>query len=309
MTAAADWLAQYPASTAETYGRSLDEFAATCGNIPDRATQTDVLAYQARISEQAPATVARKLASLGSWFKYLQRRGIRTDNPMLAVRLGRYRADPMRTVRYLTVDEVGALLAATDDDRERAVIVVLLHGLRLGELVSLNVNQYREQALMSVEGKGGRVRNVPLTSAALPVLDRYLGRRRSGALFLSRTRRRIQRRAVQDIIYRVSARAGKRISPHQLRHTAGTTLLRAGVDLAAVQDLLGHASPATTRLYARLTLTDLRRSVEAAALLGSEPLHIVNEKTGDLFLPRKEIVVPGSSESTPPKASQDAMSR
>lgn len=305
--AAADWLAQYPPSTAESYGRTLGEFASVCGYSPDRATQTDVLAYQARISEQAAATVARKLASIGSYFKYLQRRSLRLDNPMLAVRLERYRPDPMRTVRYLTVDEVGALLAATEDDRERAVLVVLLHGLRLGELVGLNVEQYREQALMNVDGKGGKLRHVPLTSAALPVLDRYLGRRRSGPMFLSRMKRRIQRRAVQDIVYRVSARAGKRISPHQLRHTAGTTLLRHGAGLERVQDILGHSSPATTRIYARLELSDLAAAVESAPMLGVLPLRVVDNERPGAELPDKKETDARPNQSTAALAERRAM--
>lgn len=286
---AAEWLAQYPASTAGSYAHTIEEFAASCGSSPERATQDDVLAYQAQISEQAAATVARKLASLGSYFKYLQRRGIRQDSPLLAVRLERYRADPMRTVKYLTVEEVGALLAATEDDRERAILVIFLHGLRLGELVALNVDQYREQALMNVEGKGGHVRSIPLIASALPIIDRYLGRRRgSGPMFLSRMHQRIQRRAVQDIVYKVSARAGKRISPHALRHTAGTVLLRAGADLAAVQDVLGHRSPATTRIYAKLDLASLRRALDGAPLLGDQGLRVVDMEEPGAELPDKK---------------------
>lgn len=272
------WLNQYQPATVAAYQRVLAEFAASCGCPPERAAQDDVLAYQAAISEQAAASCALKMNALASFFKYLTTRGIRPDNPMAAIRRERYRVDPLRSVKYLTREEVGALMAAADDDRTSCVLAVLLHGLRLAELVGLNVEQYREGAIMGIEGKGGRIRSVPLTPAALPILDRYLGRRRSGPMFLSRVGRRIQRRAVQELVYRVSARAGHRVSAHQLRHTAATILIRNHAGLETVQDLLGHASPATTRLYARLELSDLADAVAAAPLLGGEPLRLVQDK-------------------------------
>lgn len=271
-TPAADFLGQYVPSTAQVYANVLAAFAANCGYAPERATQADVLAYQASIGDLAAATVRLKLSALSSFFKYLQIRGLRADNPVVAIRMERYHVDPSRAVRYLTPEQVTELLAATQDDRERAVLALGLHGLRLGEIVALNVEQYREGAIMGIEGKGGRIRNVPLNPAAFPILERYLGRRRSGPFLLSRARRRIQRRAVQDIVYKVSARAGRRISAHQLRHTAGTILLRSGAGIETAQDILGHASPVTTRIYAKLELSDLRRWVEASPLLGVEPL-------------------------------------
>lgn len=277
---ATDWLAQYPASTAITYGHTLGDFASCCGVLPDMATQADLLSYQASIREQAPATVARKLNTLGSFYKYLQRRGIRPDNPMVAIRMERYRADPLRTIQYLTPEEVSAVLAAASHDRERAILVVLLHGLRLGELVALNVEQYRDAALMGIEGKGGKVRHVPLTAGALPVLERYLGRRRTGPMFLARGNHRIQRRAVQNIVYRVSERAGKRVNPHRLRHTAATILLRAGAGLEIVQDVLGHASPATTRIYAKSDLAGLRRAIDRAPILGARLRMVAETEAG-----------------------------
>jgi site-specific recombinase XerD len=273
-----DWLNQYQPATVAAYQRVLAEFAASCGRPPERAAQDDVLAYQAAISEQAAASCALKMNALASFFKYLTTRGIRSDNPMAAIRRERYRVDPLRSVKYLTKEEVAALLAASDSDRTSAVLAVLLHGLRLAELVSLNVEQYREGAILAIEGKGGRIRGVPLNPAALPILDRYIRRRRSGPLFLSRTGRRIGRRAVQELVYRVSARAGKRVSAHQLRHTAATILLRNHAGLETVQDLLGHRSPATTRIYARLELSDLADAVTAAPLLGGEPLRLVQDE-------------------------------
>jgi site-specific recombinase XerD len=283
-----DFLAQFGPSTAQVYGHTLAEFASLSGYGPERASQDDVLAYQATITDQAPATTSRKLATLSSFYRYLQRRGVRDDNPMAAIRIERYRVDPARSVRYLTPEEVTDLVAAAEDDRERAVLAVLLHGLRLSELVALNVEQYREGSLMGVEGKGGRVRHVPLNPTALPILERYLGRRRSGPFFLSRTKQRIQRRAVQDIVYRVSQRAGKRISAHSLRHTFATTLIRDRAGLETVQDLLGHASPVTTRIYARLDLSTLREAVESAPLLGAVSLRAIGGEMPSARVPDKE---------------------
>jgi site-specific recombinase XerD len=263
---ATEWLSQYPKRTHETYRQVLEDFTALMGIDPQDADQGHMLAYARALDHQASATVHKKLAALNSYFTWSIKRGIRNDNPMVAIRMPK--VDNLRTIEYLTgerVEEVMRSFKHTKKDlRDRALLAVLLHGLRLAEVVSLNVEDYREGNLW-VTGKGNKTRIVPLDGSAQPFLKEYLGRRRSGPLFVSlyRPGGRIERRIIQRI---VKERTG--LHPHALRHTCGTLMMRATKNLAAVQDMLGHASPVTTRIYAKLDTSDLRSAVEMSGLLG-----------------------------------------
>lgn len=261
-----DWLNQYPAGTRATYAQILDDFAALMQIEPEQADQGHMLAYARALSGQSSATVHKKLAAMNSYFTWLTKRGVRSDNPMVAIRMPK--VDHLRSIEYLTAIQVQEVMNSfTDtkkDIRDRALLSVLLHGLRLAEVVTLNMEDYKEGNLR-VTGKGNKTRIVPLMPAAQANLEEYRGRRRSGPLFVSmhQPHDRIERRIIQRI---VKERTG--LHPHALRHTCGTLMMRATKNLAAVQDLLGHASPNTTRIYAKLDTSDLREAVEMSGLLG-----------------------------------------
>ena len=263
-----DWLAQYPKRTSETYGQVMEDFTALIGVDPQEANQDHMLAYSRALSHQSSATVHKKMAALNSYFRWLVKRGLRNDNPMVAIRMPK--VNHLRSVEFLTLDQVKEVMSSFGDSkkdiRDRALIAVLLHGLRLAELVSLNVEDYREGNLR-VTGKGDKTRIVPLDPNGQSYLEAYLGRRRTGPMFISVYRHgdRIERRIIQRM---VKDRTG--LHPHALRHTCGTIMMRATKNLAAVQDMLGHASPSTTRIYAHLDTSDLRSAVEQSALLGGE---------------------------------------
>lgn len=263
-----DFLAQYPTQTQRTYGQILDDFRTLIGIDPEKANQDDMLAYYRALSGQSSATVHKKLAALRSLYVWLGKRGIRNDNPLIAIRMPK--VDHLRTIRYLTADQVKKVMNSFDDTkkdiRDRALIAVLLHGLRLGEVVGLNVEDYKEGNLWVV-GKGDKTRIVPLSPKGQEMLEAYLGKRKTGPMFLSVWKHgdRIERRIIQRI---VKERTG--LHPHAMRHTAGTLMMRATRNLAAVQEVLGHSSPNTTRIYAHLDTADLRSAVEQSALLGEE---------------------------------------
>lgn len=272
MTHLQDWLARYPETTSATYAQVLGEFAHTVE--PDSATQEHVIAYWKSLNGQASGTVAKKLAALRSFYTYLIIRGVRNDNPALIVRVPK--VDHLRTVDYLTAEQVTQLIGSFTDSpkdiRDRAIVSVLLHGLRIAEAVGLNAEDYREGDLRVV-GKGNKMRLVPLSPTAQDFLDIYLGPRRTGPMFLSVYQQgdRIARRALRDAVYAATERIGARTHPHALRHTCGTIMMRRTGNLAAVQEVLGHANPATTRIYAHLDTSDLRRAVEQSDLLGEAP--------------------------------------
>ena len=232
----------------------------------------------------AKTSVARKLAALRSFFRFLCRQGRLTANPAELVQSPRL---PVRTTPHLTVDEVFQLLAAsasavsverrkeskaaaTLPARDRAILeLCYASGLRIGELVALNLGDVDAvEGLARVRGKGRKERIVPVGRKALEALRAYLevrsmlhprgtaAPRDSGALFLNHRGGRITTRGVSRIVLTHLLRSGlgKKITPHGLRHSFATHLLDAGADLRAIQELLGHARLSTTQRYTRVSL-------------------------------------------------------
>lgn len=268
-----DWLAQYGPTTRTTYAQVLANFRTHIGIDAQDAQQEHMVAYTKALNGQASSTLHKKLATLRSLMTYLAKRGARQDNPMVAIRMPK--VDRLRAIDYLTIEQVQDLMDSftntPKDIRDRALISVFLHGLRLAEVVGLNVEDYREGNLR-VTGKGDKTRIIPLSPLGQENLEAYTDARRTGPLFISIWRKgdRIERRAVQNIVYATTERIGARTHAHALRHTTGTLMMRATGNLAVVQEVLGHANPATTRVYAHLDTSDLRLAVEQSALLGEK---------------------------------------
>jgi site-specific recombinase XerD len=272
------WLAnrRLSAHTRAAYRRDVAAWLGWCaqrGLDPLRAGFLDVNAY-ARALEAAtdprtgrplaPATVARKLSGLSSWYDFLAKLRAVDANPVGGADRPAVSRDHSATVG-LTPEEVDALLAAADAAqgpaalRHRAVLALLADlGLRVGELVGLDVADIGwERGHRSVRfvGKGGKLRRRALTPAAAAAVDEYLGTRTDGALFVTAGGARIDRHAVFRLVRRLARDAGiagwERLSPHSLRHAFATTARAEGVPLEDVQDAMGHADPRTTRRYDR----------------------------------------------------------
>lgn len=208
-------------------------------------------------SDLQPATVARKLSTVSSFYRYAVRQGVALVNPVADVDRPAV-ADESMTAG-LDVDEVGRLLDAAErtGPRARALVLMLLGlGLRVSELVAADTGHLSREGgrmVLRVTRKGGKQQRLGVPDAAARALDAYIGPRR-GPLFLDRAgRERITRRQV-DYLLRALATAAAittRISPHSLRHTAATLALNAGAPLRDVQVQLGHARPSTTARYDR----------------------------------------------------------
>ena len=223
-------------------------------------------------------TRARKVASAKSLFGFLVEEGFMAQDPsegLSSPRVGRYLPE------VLTTDEVERLLAAPagggpDASRDRAMLELLYaSGMRVGEMVSLNLDDVdMEQGFVRCFGKGRKERRVPLHLQALDVLQEYLERGRpalankgsGAATFLNRRGDRITRQGFWLILKQHAKRAGinGKITPHTLRHSFATHLLRGGAPLRHVQELLGHASITTTQVYTHLTSTHVRSEYEKA---------------------------------------------
>ena len=264
------WLAnrRLSAHTRDAYRRDVARWLAWCaarGLDPLRASFLDVNAYARELEARlTPASVARKLSGLSSWYAFLAKLRAVEANPVAGADRPGVSRDHSATVG-LTPAEVDALLAAAAKDtgaaavRHRAVLAVLADlGLRVGELVGLDVEDVgweRGHRCVRFIGKGGKPRRRVLTEAAGAALDAYLDGRQSGPLFVTATGSRLDRHAVFRLVRRLAREAGieswARLSPHSLRHSFATTARAEGVPLEDVQDAMGHADPRTTRRYDR----------------------------------------------------------
>ncbi|MFI9638502.1 tyrosine-type recombinase/integrase [Micromonospora sp. NPDC051925] len=274
------------AHTRDAYRRDIAGWLTWCaaGDLdPLRANFLDVNAYARQLEATpaarsgrplTPATVARKLSALSSWYEFLVKLRAVDANPVSGADRPRIDRDHSATVG-LTPQEVDDLLAAADADtgptaaRNRAAVALLADlGLRVGELVSLDLTDLgAERGHRSVRfvGKGGKPRRRALTPGTAYAVDAYLADRAAaagvsvdaltGPLLATTTGGRLDRHSVFRLVRRLAATAGiaaaAKLSPHSLRHAFATTAREEGVPLEDVQDAMGHADPRTTRRYDR----------------------------------------------------------
>jgi integrase/recombinase XerC len=271
--------------TLKAYGEDLDRLVEFCdeelGRVPapgdlDTRHLRGYVAYMHEC-EYAPRTIARRLASLRSFFKFCLREGRIEHDPAKALRTPRI---GRKLPHFLTNDEVGRLLEtppANDPQglRDRAILETLYSaGLRVAELVSLDLGNWdRDADVLRVIGKGRKERIAPIGSYATRALERWLEVREPKpeplhvhALFLNRFGRRITTRSIGRMLEKHIAVAGLdgKTSPHTLRHSFATHLLDGGADLRSVQELLGHANLTTTQIYTHVSTERLRATYEHA---------------------------------------------
>lgn len=226
-------------------------------------------------------TIARKLSSIRSFFRFLETRGIIQENP--AADLATPKVE--KTIPgCLTVDEVFRLLERPQSDkllglRDLAILEVLYScGLRASELRSMDVTDIDfDERLVKVLGKGNKERIVPVGRAAVRVVTRYLEASETlrkkmgygtmkGPLFLNNRGRRLSSRSIGRVVKRYVMESGlpSDISPHSMRHSFATHLLDGGVDLRSVQELLGHVSLSTTQKYTHVSMDRLMEVYDRA---------------------------------------------
>jgi integrase/recombinase XerD len=272
--------------TRAAYRRDVTGWLAWCAGRdldPLRANFLDVNTYARALESSVdprsgrpltPATVARKLSGLSSWYDFLTKLRAVPANPVSGADRPRVDRDHSATVG-LAPAEVDALLAAAEADtgptaaRNRAALTLLADlGLRVGELVSLDLTDLgTERGHRSVRfvGKGGRARRRALAPGTAEAVDAYLASRAAtegvpvdrltGPLLVTASGGRLDRHAMFRLVRRLARAAGlpawANLSPHSLRHAFATTARAEGVPLEDVQDAMGHADPRTTRRYDR----------------------------------------------------------
>lgn len=250
-------------NTLAAYRRDLDGAEGAIGDLA-AAPRDSVARLAGEWADLAPATVARKASALRQFFGFAVDEGWRRDDPSGALPSPRTRR-PLPKI--LAHDQIASLferaeLEAADDEpksvRQLALIELLYgSGLRATELVGLPlVGVPRDAPFLTITGKGGATRLVPVGARALQAMARWVSVRpikpTSRFLFPSRTGQHLSRVRLFQLIKALAARAGldpASISPHVLRHAFATHLLEGGADLRVLQTLLGHADIATTQIY------------------------------------------------------------
>ncbi len=293
--------------TARCYGADLRQFAgflagqmesAAAGNgdaavpgLTQRVIEADPLLIRRFLTylddfQYSPATMARKIATLRSFYKYLARQGLVANNPMMLIRTPK---QTKRLPKAISVEQIEKLLSAPDDQntlgaRDRAILETLYStGVRVSELVDLDRGELDEIGeALTIRGKGKKERIVPLGSHALRAINHYLatldgdGRfakvreafeaGQPTPLFINKSGGRLSSRSVRRKLdkYLIEAGLDPDISPHTLRHSFATHLLDNGADLRSVQELLGHQSLSTTQVYTHLSTQRMRDAYQAA---------------------------------------------
>ena len=286
----------YSPHTISGYRRDLQEFSSHIGDSvsTDALSSTHISRFIIGLhGRNGPSTVARKLSSLRSFFKFLQRRSIIIASPMDNIsgpKVGK------SIPNFLTVDQVFALLDAPAESdrfkhRDQAILELLYStGIRVAELVAADLDDLDLKGeMLRVRGKGNKERLVPVGRPAVDVITAYQRGERTAllaerlargktvddqALFLNNRGGRLTTRSVERFVDKYGQRAGIQtpVTPHALRHSFATHLLEMGADLRSVQELLGHASLSTTQKYTHLTLDHLSRIYDTSHPLGDTKL-------------------------------------
>lgn len=234
----------------------------------------DLEKYLKYIKNLESTTVAHKITSIKSYFNYNIKRGIVSVNP--ADKVSRPKLTK-HLPEYLTEEEVGKLLdvevKSPYDYRNKTILELLYSsGIRISELVNIKTPNYdSEECLIRIMGKGSKERIVPLGDYAVNIMNDYMNnyrplinKKHTDYVFINNRGDKISRQFIFKVIKKEALKKGikKDISPHTLRHTFATHLLKNGADLRIIQELLGHENISTTQIYTHVTNNKLKSDYE-----------------------------------------------
>lgn len=261
------------------YRQDLDQFHDFLADVPLSEVDYRLLRrYLGHLKQQGyeRATIARRMASLRTYFRFLSRERMVRGNPTVGLQSPKL---TRKLPNFLDWEELQRLLAAPAETplglRDRALLSLLYAtGMRVSEIAELTIRQINwEEDEIRVLGKGSKERLVLMSTHAREQLRRYLDEARPALipqsadwLFLNRNGKPLSARSIDRMLKRHARAAGitKEVSPHTLRHTFATHLLEGGADLRVVQELLGHSSLSTTQIYTHVSQDRLRKVYEQA---------------------------------------------
>lgn len=281
--------------TVRNYGVDLAQFLGHLTEngqaleFPDKVTHVMIRSFMAELSDKGVSrqTVARKIAALRSFYKYLQRKGRVATNPARVVHTPKLEK---KIPTFLTVAMMERLLVAPESgtftgSRDKAILELIYSaGLRSFELVGLDhADIDMDRRVLRLRGKGMKERINPVGRYAVAALEDYLHHKKihpdrarfdSNAVFLNFRGQRLTTRSVRRMLshYAAIARLPTDVSPHTLRHSFATHLLQRGADLRVVQELLGHENISTTQIYTHITATEMQKIYSESHPRADQPL-------------------------------------
>lgn len=264
----------YSDNTVSAYMNDLNKYEEFLKKDILKSDTEDLEKYLKYIKNLESTTVAHKITSIKSYFNYNIKRGIVSVNP--ADKVSRPKLTK-HLPEYLTEEEVGKLLdvevKSPYDYRNKTILELLYSsGIRISELVNIKTPNYdSEECLIRIMGKGSKERIVPLGDYAVNIMNDYMNnyrplinKKHTDYVFINNRGDKISRQFIFKVIKKEALKKGikKDISPHTLRHTFATHLLKNGADLRIIQELLGHENISTTQIYTHVTNNKLKSDYE-----------------------------------------------
>ncbi len=262
-------------NTLKSYSNDLKDFDIFFGGDLKNLTFNEIKKYLLSLKDESARTVAHYLTVINSFYSFLVNEGIVRENPCTNIQAPKL---PKKLPNYLTEEEIDKLLDVElntmYDYRNKAMLELLYAtGLRITELINLKINDIDlHNCFVRVFGKGKKERIVPISDIAIKYLTIYINEYRnlilgnyiSDYLFISNAKTNITRQGFFKIIKKQCKLMGieKDVSPHVLRHSFATHLLKHGADLRVIQELLGHEDISTTQIYAHLVNEKLKSDYE-----------------------------------------------
>ncbi len=264
----------YSDNTVGAYMNDLNKYEEFLKKDILKSDTEDLEKYLKYIKNLESTTVAHKITSIKSYFNYNIKRGLVSVNP--ADKVSRPKLTK-HLPEYLTEEEVGKLLdvevKSPYDYRNKTILELLYSsGIRISELVNIKTPNYdSEECLIRIMGKGSKERIVPLGDYAVNIMNDYMNnyrplinKKHTDYVFINNRGDKISRQFIFKVIKKEALKKGikKDISPHTLRHTFATHLLKNGADLRIIQELLGHENISTTQIYTHVTNNKLKSDYE-----------------------------------------------
>ena len=264
----------YSDNTVGAYMNDLNKYEEFLKKDILKSDTEDLEKYLKYIKNLESTTVAHKITSIKSYFNYNIKRGIVSVNP--ADKVSRPKLTK-HLPEYLTEEEVGKLLdvdvKSPYDYRNKTILELLYSsGIRISELVNIKTPNYdSEECLIRIMGQGSKERIVPLGDYAVNIMNDYMNnyrplinKKHTDYVFINNRGDKISRQFIFKVIKKEALKKGikKDISPHTLRHTFATHLLKNGADLRIIQELLGHENISTTQIYTHVTNNKLKSDYE-----------------------------------------------
>ena len=251
---------KYSKNTIDSYSHDLKKANIFLKKDFTKLTKKDIQNYIQNLSKkESPSSISRNISTLKSFYKFLELNKYTNTNPLTTISNPKARKSLPKVLSEEEVEKLLDINLNTDFDYRNKAMLELMYssGLRVSELINLTVNDIDlENSLVRIFGKGSKERMVPLNDYAIEALSNYL--------FLNNHGNKMTRQGFFKILQKIAKEKNikSELSPHTLRHSFATHLLKHGADLRSIQELLGHSDISTTQIYTHITSERLQKNYE-----------------------------------------------